>query len=323
MTQAKREQAMVGLFVLIAGALLVGTVFAIGGMSGRAAKTFRADFSFAGGVEPGTTVRYSGGPKVGRVEKVEIDPKDPSRIELTFTVDADLPVKMDSRVKIMAMTPLGDNHVEIVPGTAASGVAPSGALLPSEPYVDLSAVLADVQNLAPQAQQLVITLNERVVELKVTLDRVNDLLNADNRSNLSAVLADSRGMIQENRPQLKSTLENLSKVSAQLQPVLDDLRKTSAQANQTLDHVDAMIGEDRPDIHQSVIELRQSLATVNTLTGQLNQTLDVNSENLDEVLDNLRDVTENLKEITDTIKARPYLLIRSSPPPEHKPGDQK
>jgi len=157
----------------------------------------------------------------------------------------------------------------------------------------------------------------------VTLSRVNDLLSDENRSNLSAVLSDSRGLIQENRPQLKSTLENLNKVSAQLQPVLDDLRKTSAQANQTLDHVDAMIGEDRPDIHQSVIELRQSLATVTTLTGRLDQTLDVNSENLDEVLDNLRDVTENLKEITDTIKARPYLLIRANPPAEHKPGEPK
>ena len=30
MTQAKREQVMVGVFVLIAGALLVGTVFAVG-----------------------------------------------------------------------------------------------------------------------------------------------------------------------------------------------------------------------------------------------------------------------------------------------------
>ena len=41
-----------------------------------------------------------------------------SRIEVTFSVDADLPVKTDSRVKIMSMTPLGDNHVEILPGTA-------------------------------------------------------------------------------------------------------------------------------------------------------------------------------------------------------------
>ena len=36
-------------------------------------------------------------------------------------------------------------------------------------------------------------------------------------------------MIQENRPQLKSTLGHLNDVSGQLQPVLDDLRKTSAR----------------------------------------------------------------------------------------------
>ncbi len=137
------------------------------------------------------------------------------------------------------------------------------------------------------------------------------------------MLADSRGIIQENRPQLKSTLGHLNDASGQLQPVLDDLRKTAATANQALDHVDALIGEDRPDLHQAVQELRQSLATVGSLTGRLDQTVDVNSENLDEVLDNIRDVTENLKEITDTIKARPYLLIRSSPPPEHKPGDAR
>ena len=323
MTNAKSEQVMVGLFVLVAAALLVGTVFVVGGISGRQVKTYHAYFAFAGGVEPGTAVRYSGGPKVGRVEKMRIDPQDPSRIEMTFSVDADLPVKTDSRVKIMAMTPLGDNHVEVLPGTSGSADAPTGTRLPSDAYVDLSSLMAQVQDITPQAQQLLKSLNDRVVELKVTLGRVNDLLGAQNRSNLSAVLAESRGLIQENRPQLKSTLEHLNEVSARLQPVLDDLQKTSATANQALDHVDAMIGEDRPDLHQAVLELRQSLATVANLTGRLNQTVDVNSDNIDEVLDNLRDVTENLKEITDTIKARPYLLIRSSPPPEHKPGDAR
>jgi phospholipid/cholesterol/gamma-HCH transport system substrate-binding protein len=323
MTQAKREQVMVGLFVLVAAALLVGAVFAVGGLSSRQVKTYRAYFAFAGGVESGTEVRYSGGPKVGRVEKMRIDPQDPSRIEMTFSVDLDLPVKMDSRVKIMSMTPLGDNHVEMVPGTPGSADAPTGTRLPSEAYVDLNSLMAQIQDITPQARQLLKTLDDRVVELKVTVSRVNDLLSAQNRSNLSAVLADSHGLIQENRPQLKSTLGHLNDVSGQLQPVLDDLRKTSATANQALEHVDALIGEDRPDIHQALLELRQSLATAVSLTGRLDQTVDVNSENIDEALDNLRDVTENLKEITDTLKARPYLLIRSSPPPEHKPGDAR
>ena len=104
MTQSKREQAMVGLLVLVAGALLVGTVVALGGVSGRHVKIFRAYFPFAGGVEAGTTVRYSGGPKVGRVEKVGIDPEDASRIEVTFSVDADLPVLHQRGVALRQLT---------------------------------------------------------------------------------------------------------------------------------------------------------------------------------------------------------------------------
>ncbi len=320
MTQAKREQAMVGVFVLVAAALLVGAVVVLGGITGRQVKIYHALFPFAGGVEAGTTVRYSGGPKVGRVEKIQIDPQNPSRIDVTFSVNADLPVKTDSHVKIMSMTPLGDNHVEILPGSADSPVAPTGTLLPSDAYVDLSSVMAEVQDITPQARELIKSLNDRAVELKVTVGRVNDLISPQNRANLSTLLADSRNMIQENRPKLKSTLEHLNDASEHLQPLLDDLRKTSGQASQTLDHLDAAIGENRPDLHQAVLELRQALATAQSLTSRLDQTVDVNSENIDEVIDNFRHVSENLKELTDTLKARPYLLIRSSSQPEHKPG---
>jgi len=50
--------------------------------------------------------------------------------------------------------------------------------------------------------------------------------------------------------------------------------------------------------------------------------MEVNSENIDQLLDNMLHVTENLKEFTATIKARPYSLIRSAAPPEHKTGEQ-
>ena len=103
--------------------------------------------------------------------------------------------------------------------------------------------------------------------------------------------------------------------------MLGDLRKTSAQANEALSHVDSLIEENRQDIHQAILDLRRSLVTVNDLTSRLDQTVDVNSENIDELLDNLRHVSENLKEFTRTIKTRPYTLIRSSNPPEHKTGE--
>jgi phospholipid/cholesterol/gamma-HCH transport system substrate-binding protein len=321
MMDAKREQAFVGLFVLIAAALLVGTVFALSGAFGTKTKTYHTYFSFTGGIEPGATVRYSGGPKVGRVEALQIDPRNAARIEVTVSVRADLPVKTDSRVKIMSSSPLGDNHIEIFPGSPGTALAATGSLLPSEAYLDFNALAARINDIAPDAQQLLKTLNDRSTELKVTVARINDLMNAQNRSNLEATLSNTRGMLAENRPEVHATLHHLNEVSQRLVPLVEDLKRTSTQASQSLDHIDAMVGENRKDVRQSVSELRQLLATVNELTGRIDQTMDVNSENIDELMENMNHVSENLKEFTDTIKARPYTLIRSSSPREHRPSD--
>jgi len=320
---SKSEQAMVGVFVLIATAVLIATVFALTGAFGGSTSSYRAYFPFAGGLEPGSIVRYAGGPKVGRVEKLQLDPKDASRIEITFSVKSGLPVKTDSHVKIMSLSPLGDNHLEIVPGTEKAALAATGSILPSDTYVDFNALTAKINDLAPQAQQLLKTLNDRATELKVTVERMNDLINDKNRDNLAGTLAETRGMIAENRAPVKSTVQHLNSASEKLEPLLQDLRKTSAQANETLSHVDSLIGENRADIRQAVVELRKSLTTITDLTGRLDQTLDVNSENIDELLENLRHVSQNLKEFTNTIKTRPYTLIRSSTPREHKTGEPR
>ena len=323
MMAGKRDQVFVGLFVIAAAAVLIGMVFAISGVFGRSAKTYHAYFPFAGGLEQGATVRYAGGPKVGRVEKLAIDPKNPSQIDVVFSVQTDLPVKTDSHTKIMSMSPLGDNHLEIFPGGAQTALAPPGALLQSDPYVDFNALTAQINDLAPQAKQLIQSLNERATELKVTVERVNDLLNAENRANLSATLADTRGMIEENRPEIKSTIQHFNAASKKIEPLLQDLHKTSEEANKALDHIDQVLGENRADVRQAVIELRKSLTTLTDITRQVNQTLDVNSENIDELLDNFRRVSQNLKEFTETIKKRPYTLIRATNPPDHKPGEHK
>jgi phospholipid/cholesterol/gamma-HCH transport system substrate-binding protein len=320
--QPKREQALVGLFVLIAVAVLFFTVFAMSGAFGRSTTKFHAYFAFAGGLEPGATVRYAGGPKVGRVDTLRIDRRNPTQLDIVFSVQSDLPVKIDSSVKIMSMSPLGDNHLEILPGSTQAPRAASGAVLPSQKYVDFNALTAQINDLAPQAQDLLRNLNDRASEFKETLSRVNDLLNAQNRANVVATLSSARGMIEENRPQVKATVQNVSAASAKLAPLLENFRKTSEEANLALNHIDAVVGENRPDVRQAVVELRRTVANMNDVTARLDQTLDVNSENIDQILDNLRHVTENLKEFTETIKTRPYTLIRATNPREHKPGEQ-
>jgi phospholipid/cholesterol/gamma-HCH transport system substrate-binding protein len=320
--EPKREQAFVGLFVLVAVGILVATMVAIGGVFATSRNIYHAYFAFAGGLEQGFGVRYAGGPKVGRVESLRIDPQNPTRIEVTFSVATDVPVKTDSHVSILSISPLGDNHLEIVPGSAAAQRAPNGSTLTADPYIGLNDLTASLNALAPQAKQLLATFNDRAVELKVTLARVNDLLNDRNRENISGALATTRGMLDEDRPKLRSTLNHLDTVTAKLDPLLDDFKKTTAKANQTLDHLDATLTENRPDIHKAILQMRETLRAADELVGRLNTTLDANSENIDELLENLRAVTENLKEFTDTIKTRPYSLIRITNPRDHQPGEQ-
>lgn len=316
----KREQAWVGLFVLIAAALLIGVTFSLSGAWGAKGNTYHASFKFAGGLEPGAVVRYSGGPKVGRVEQLRVDPKDSARIEITFSVKEGTPVKTDSVAKITSLSALGDNYMEITPGSPTAPLAPPGSALKGKDYFGIADLSDTFSEVAPEARKLIADLNARVNELKETIVRVNDLLNEKNRVNVSTSLAEVRGMLEENRPRVKSTLANVDKASAKIEPLMDDFKKAVADADRTLNNVDTLLQENRPDIRAAITQLRQTLASASEAVDQVNRTLNYNAENIDEILENMRHTTENLKQFTDTIKSRPSTLLRSSGPPERRPG---
>lgn len=318
--QAKYERALVGLLVLVATGLLLVTLFSLAGGFRRSGPRYVGYFKNAGGLGPGSEVRYAGGPPVGSVTSVRVDPQDPARLEIEFRVGDQVPVRIDSKVKITSLGPLGDNFLGIVPGTATSPRAPSGTVLTAMDYASFDDLTTKINDLAPQVTVLLQTLNARAGELQESIRRVNGLLDATNRANIAASLANVRGMLAEDRPPLHSTLNNVNTTSAKLAPLVDDLRKTTNEANTALSHIDATLTEDRPDLRQAVSELRTTLTSTSALTDQLNSILDTNSDNLDVIIANLRDVTENLKALTEKLKTRPASLIRSSAPPEHVPG---
>jgi|SRR5579862_3444080 phospholipid/cholesterol/gamma-HCH transport system substrate-binding protein len=320
MMDSKREQAMVGVFVLVAIGLLLVALFSISGIFGRSGNEFHSFFPNAAGINAGTRVRYAGGPPIGRVSAVKADPSGIARMEIDFGVDPSVPVKTDSAVKIASLSPLGDNYLEIVPGTAGAQRAQSGAELPSKPYVGLDELEAQFAQLTPQAQQLLQNLNARVVEMQETLADVNDLLNTRNRQHIAQTLDNLNGMLAENRPTIKDTLNHVNEASIKMAPLLDDLKKTAGQANDAISHLDATLVENRPDLRAAVQKMHETLISASSLTDQLDRMLAADSEDIDEILENMRHVSENMKEFTETIKQRPYTLIRSSSPKPRQPG---
>lgn len=318
----RREQVWVGLFVIVAAGLLVFTVIALTGVFATETRSFHAKFHNVAGLEPGATVRYQGGQKIGRVEKVKIDPADPSLLDMEFSVKNDIPVKTDSHVAILSFSPLGDNHLEVRAGSPGAPRAQNGAVLPADPYIGFNDLTGQINDIAPQAKQLLTNLNERVTQLQTTIDRVNDLLNDKNRENVSASLDQLHGMLAENRPQIRNALKNVSAASEKISPLLDQIQKTVGQADGTIKRVDGMVAENREDIRASVIKLKESLENVSALTGQIQQVLDNNDYNIEELLNNMRIVSENLKEFTDTIRRHPSSLINPVSRPDRRPGEK-
>jgi phospholipid/cholesterol/gamma-HCH transport system substrate-binding protein len=281
---------------------------------------YRAFFKNAGGLRPGGEVRYAGGPPIGRVEEVRPDPKDASRMEIAFRVKPDVPIKTDSIATISSNSPLSDNFLGIVPGSKAAQRAPSGSTLKSSEYVGFGDLEAEIAELGPEAKLVLANLNQRLTELQVTVARLNDTLNDKNRENLSASLGTVRGVLDENRKPLHSTITHFDDASARIAPLLDDLKKTNANAQKTINTLEGTIAENRSDLRDSIVELRHVLETANNVTDQLDRTLNANGENIDDILSNFRQASQNLRQFTETLKQRPYTLLRSSLPPAHEPG---
>src|SRR6201987_287908 len=318
---SKRESAFVGLFVIVASAILIAAVLYLSGSLSSGLVPYHTYFKNAGGMAPGTEVRYAGGPPIGRVKKVAPDPKDPTRMEGDFDIQPSVPVKTDSKTTIASTSPLGENFLGILAGTPQAPHAPPGSTLPSVEYISFADIGAMFSALGPSAQELISHLNDRVVEMKVTLARVNDLLNDQNRANIAGSLDNVHGMLRENRKAIHSSLNHIDDASAKLPELLDNFKTTSDKANDLITHIDAVIAKDDPILKASLDKLKETLTQPNELTTRLNNLMSANSENLDEIIENLRAVSNNMREFTETIKTRPYTLIRASTPKPHEPGE--
>jgi phospholipid/cholesterol/gamma-HCH transport system substrate-binding protein len=335
--EAKREHMLVGLVVVVAGALLFGFVLEMTGAAGAAGVPHRAYYKYAGGVQPGAAVRF-GGFLVGKVDRVRVDPANSTRIEIDFLVDRGVPVKTDSIAKITTLGPLTDNYIEITTGSEHAALLPPGAAIPSTEMFGLAQIGDAIQTVLPDVQRTLAKVDTDLDGLQVTVARANDLLNDRNRSaiahslnNVDQLLSETRpkvnesltnlnGLLNDARPKISASLSSVQELTAKLSPLLDDIKKVSTQANDTLAHVDATLVENRTDVRASVTNLRDALAKSTVLLDHLNQTLDQNAGNIDELLDNIRMSTENLKSLTETLRSQPASLIRGVRAEDRKPG---
>ena len=333
-----RERVLVGLFVVIAAAVLSVTTVAVWGGMRRSGVSHRLYLKFSGGVQPGTPVRY-GGLRVGSVQSVRVDPGDSTRIEVNVIVDRDAPVKTDSVARLSSLGLLSDYYIEISTGTPQAAMASPDSVLRSSETTALANLGDTIDSLVPQIRTAVDKLTVNLDSLQTTVTRANDLLNDSNRANIGQAIARTNDLLNdrnraniadslnnfnqllaESRPKISTGLTNINNATERLTPLLEDVRKTSARMDQTLANVDAMLAEDRPDLKASLSELREVLATSKSTVDQLQGIINQNTINIYEILDNMRASASNIRSLTETIKSSPASLIRGVKVDDRRPG---
>lgn len=322
------EQLKVGAVVVLAAVVFLMALIFVGGVRvfRRSRVNYTTYFKFAGGLEPGSVVRF-GGLKVGSVKEAQIDPMDSTRIRVVLQVDSRTPVRTDSRARISTLGFLGENYVEISPGTRSAGPMKPGSEIPVNEIVQLADVFSNVNTVTLNTNKLVNDVDEKFLVMANRTDQlitnVNAVVSPENRTHLESVLANMDATLAETRPRLKTTLDNIDSASQKLGPTLDSARATLEKGNQMVGHVDEAVQENRQGFRDTLQRLITTLESTRQVMMSLDDTLNSNRPDLDETIANFRESSENLKRFTDTIKQKPYSLIRIKPQKEHVPPNGK
>lgn len=283
-----RQERLVGVFVLVAMAVLVGLVFANSRFAHffQSSVTFNAYLSSAEGITTDTLVKISG-LEVGRVSDLSIAPDN--RIHITLDVQEryrDL-VRTDSRAAISKLSVLGKSTIEITAGS------PDAPVLPAEASIRVEEPLS--------MDELIAELTPVMENVKKTLQRVGEVAEVIEPQRVARSLRD-----------LESTAAHMRVVSEQIaagkgpmgtligSSEMETTLRESVQALQlVLKDVRARLAEVEPVIKDA--------------TGITRDTRRI-TEDLPELMTRMRLLTEQTERTMESIM-NTWPISSASPPP--------
>ena len=314
------RELKVGAFVLVSAAIFMATFVYVASVQIRGARVpYKTYFKYAGGVDPGSLVRF-GGMKAGVITAVYPSREDPTKIEVLVEINQSVPVNADSVAMLTSLSPLGDKYLEITTGTNAARRLPGGATIPSREPVSLddlaklaSAIIPTVQSTLQDVQK---DIDQLTGEAGVVLANFQSMTGPQNQRNLTSLLADARELLDKESPRIDQVLQNVERASSQAGDAFDALHTAARTANDTVANANRTIDEVRDPIKADLAELQRTMTDARTLIADLNTIVRSNRSNINDTLENFRAASENLRDLTSSVKQRPWTLIRGKPAPD-------
>lgn len=316
------SEAKVGLFVIVALIIFVVTFLSIANIQLTGEKVpYKTYFAYIGGLDEGGLVRY-GGRKAGTIASVRPWADDPTKTEVVFDLRVDVPVNSESRARIASLNALGQNYLEITPGSIDAPRIEPGGKVESTEMLTFTDLTNKVGNVTDKAVELMGDIQEKldlvVTDIDGLLTNLNALTGEENRESVSKLLANGNRLVEEQSPKIDRITSQVSSTLEDVEALMADFRKVAEGADETVRNVNRTVDETREPIQKNIEELERTLVEVRETVEQARALVIVNEQNINETVENFRMASENIESLTDDLKQRPWSLIRVKPKPDRQ-----
>lgn len=263
--ETRANYVVVGSFVLV---ILLGIFIAILwlGHVQFNRQTSYYDIYFAGsvtGLNDGAAVTLNG-VAIGRVIAIRPDPQNPEQVRVTVEIDPTVPIKQDAVASLELQSFVsGVAYVEVSGG---SRDAPPLQRQEGQRYPVIASRPSQLQSVvanAPEVLSRLILVADRLAELlddknraaiSATLDNAREVtaIGVHAARKLDPVIDDADATLKQTRTTMVTAdeaLVELKRALAAVNGMTGDLSATVKQLNLTLTHLDLLIQENRPGLH--------------------------------------------------------------------------
>ena len=301
--ETKANYVLIGAFTIVVSVFLL--LFALWAAKYSSEKTWREYAVIFNepvtGLSEGSSVQYNG-ISVGTVETLRLAPDDPRRVLARLRLQADTPVKADTRAKITMPSLTGTPIIQLTGGSPGS---PSLADIDNRKIPVIQTESSALQNIADTANRLVARMDQVLSEDNVkrvanTLANIESMTGAiaDQREDLRALIINARQSSEQLTATLQTTnraVESVDRELVQKLPgLINKLDGTLASMDSAAKGADGILNENRAAIS----------SFANDGLAQLGPTLA-----------ELRMLVRDLRRISDRLDSSPgrYLLGRDAP----------
>jgi phospholipid/cholesterol/gamma-HCH transport system substrate-binding protein len=226
-------------------------------------------------------------------------------------------VNADSVAQLASLSALGQNYLEISPGTREAALLEDGGTIPSVETVSINDITKKLADVADTANVVMTNFNSEFAQMSADIQQVlvnvQELTGETNQKNVEDLLANANGMVADLRPKLDRITGQLNQTLEKVELLAGDFREVAARAETMVESANKTVEETREPLKRDLAELERTLTEARTLLQDIQAVVAVNQEDISQTIENFRAASDNVQQLTDELRQRPWSLIRVKP----------